>query len=187
MRTVLPSRTRPRPAVSVAVAAFMLTACASLSRSKNQAKHPDQPLSDSQSVAQVVDPAKKIAKVARLQDVSGTYRWESCNDRGEKPYRGRLDMTFVVPPGIDHNAYFQQIANTMEANGWSAGPPRGRHAAGTVIHQDDVMATIGISPYVRADGAIQLLGQCRNMNDHRRDGSFSVDDQLGGAVITTES
>jgi len=157
----------------------MLAACASLFPSKNQAKHPEQPLSDSQSVAQVVDPAKQIAKVARLQDISGTYRWESCNEQGEKPYRGRLDMTFVVPSGADLNSYFQQIANTMESNGWSSGPLPGRRATGTVIHQDDVMATIGISPHVRADGSVQILGQCRNMNDHRRDGSFSVDDRLG--------
>jgi hypothetical protein len=89
-------------------------------------------------------------------------------------------MTFLVPPGADHSGYFQRIANTMEANGWSAGALPGRHASGTVIHQEAVMATIGISPYVGTDGSVQLLGQCRNMNDHRRDSGFSVKDQLVG-------
>lgn len=160
--------------------ASALGGCSGRLASHHQASKPEQPLSDGQSVAQVVAAAKQIANVSRLQDVSGEFHWEACNDQGEKPYRGRLDMTFVVPQGSDHNAYFQRIANTMEANGWSAGPLHGQHATGTVIHQDDVMATIGISPYPVADGSVKLLGQCRNMNDHRRDSGFSVKNQLVG-------
>jgi hypothetical protein len=182
--TVLGKHLRRWPArLAVAVlitTVLVLGGCSARLPSGHQANKPEQPLSDGQSVAQVVAAAKQIAKVSRLQDVSGSYRWESCNDRGEKPYRGRLDMTFVVPQGSDHSAYFQRIANTMESNGWSAGPPHGQHASGTVIHQDDVMASIGISPYPDADGSVKLLGQCRNMNDHRRDSGFSVTDQLVG-------
>jgi hypothetical protein len=167
--------------VAALIAAVLgLGGCSALFPSRHKANHPDQPLSDRQSIEQVLGPAKEIAKVAMLQGVSGNFRWESCNDQGIKPYRGRLDMTFAVPRGADRDGYFQRIAYTMEANGWSAGPPPGRHASGTVIHQDEVMATIGMSPYLRADGAVQLSGQCRNVNDHRRDSGFSVDDELGG-------
>jgi len=143
--------------------------------------HPDHPLTDQEAIAQVVDPAKQIAKVAALQEVSGGFSWESCNDQGEPPYRGRVDMTFVVPAGADHGAYFQQVADTMVAHGWSAGAPPGEHLFGAVIHQNGVVASIGVSPFQGADGAVQLSGECRNMNDHRRDSNgFSISDQLRG-------
>lgn len=142
---------------------------------------PSPPLSDQQAIAQVVDPAKQIAKVAALQDVSGGFSWESCNDQGDPPYRGRVDMTFMVPPGVDHDAYFNQVAKTMVANGWSAGPPPGRYEFGAVIHRGGVMASIGVSPFQGADGAVQLFGECRNMNEHRHDSNgFSIRDQLRG-------
>jgi hypothetical protein len=142
---------------------------------------PEHPMTDQQTIAQVVDPAKQIAKIAGLQDPSGGFSWESCNDQGEPPYRGRVDMTFAVPPGVDHTAYFQQVANTMVANGWSPGAPPGQHLSGAVIHQNGVMATIGVSPFQGADGAVQLFGECRNMSDHRHDSNgFSIRDQLRG-------
>ena len=134
-----------------------------------------------QAIAQVVDPAKQIAKVAALQDPSGGFSWESCNDQGDPPYRGRVDMTFAIPPGIDHGAYYEQVAKTMVANGWSAGPPPGQHPSGAVINKNGVMATIGVSPFLGADGAVQLFGECRNMNSHRADSNgFSIKDQLRG-------
>ncbi len=149
--------------------------------SRHDPNHPEHPLSDQQAIAQVVDPARQIAKVAALQDPSGGFSWESCNDQGDPPYRGRVDMTFMVPPGVDHDAYFDQVAKTMVANGWSAGAPPGRHEFGAVIHQNGVMATIGVSPFQGADGAVQLFGECRNMNDHRQDSNgFSIKDQLRG-------
>lgn len=149
--------------------------------SRHDPDHPEHPLSDQQAIAQVVDPAKEIAKVAGLQDPSGGFSWESCNDQGQPPYRGRVDMTFTVPPGVDHAAYFDQVATTMVANGWSPGAPPGRHEPGAVIHQGGVMASIGVSPFQGADGAVQLFGECRNMNEHRSDSNgFSIADQLRG-------
>lgn len=145
------------------------------------AKHnPDLPFSNERAITQVVDSAKQIAKVAALQAVSGGFSWESCNDQGDPPYRGRVDLTFRVPTGVDRGAYFDQIAETMVATGWSSGAPPGQHLFGTVIHQDGVMATIGVSPFLGADGAVQLFGECRNMNDHRYDKGFSIKDQLRG-------
>ncbi len=140
---------------------------------------PEHPLSDQQAIAQVVEAAKQIAKVAGLQDPSGGFSWESCNDQGEPPYRGRVDMTFAVPPGADHGAYFDRVATTMAASGWAPGAPPGAHLAGTAIHRDGVTAGIGVSPFTGADGAVQLFGECRDMTDHRADSNgFSIKDQL---------
>ena len=61
--------------------------------------------SNEDAMKQVVDPAKQIVKVAALQDVSGGFGFEACNDQGEPPYRGRLEMGFpAILPAISHKA-----------------------------------------------------------------------------------
>ncbi len=110
---------------------------------------PDSPLSDRQAIAQVVDAAGQIAKVAGLQDPSSGFSWESCNDQGKPPYRGR-------------------VAATMVADGRALGAPPGAHAAGTAIHRDGVVARIGCL-FTGAGGAVQPFGECRNATDHRAD------------------
>ncbi|WP_371877829.1 hypothetical protein, partial [Mycobacterium kansasii] len=160
---------------------LLLGGCSPMYPFAHDADHPEHPLSDEQAMAQVIEPAKQITKVAGLRDVSGGFSWESCNDQGDPPYRGRVDMTFNVPPGIDHSAYFEQVAATMVAHGWSSGAPSGQHLFGTAIHNDGVMATIGVSPFLGADGASELSGECRDMNNHRTDSNgFSIKDQLRG-------
>jgi hypothetical protein len=141
--------------------------------------HPANPLSDEQTKSQVLDPAKQIATIANLQNVSGVFGWESCNDQGDPPYRGRVDMSFDVPAGAELNAYFEQIAATMIGHGWSDGPPPGKRPFGRVIHTDGVMAIIGKSSGTVKDGSVELSGECRNMGDHRHDGTwYDVTDQL---------
>ena len=141
--------------------------------------HPANPLTDEQTRAQVIDPAKQIAKTAGLQNVSGVFGWESCNDQGDPPFRGRLDVSFDVPAGSDQNAYFEQIASRMLGHGWSDGPPPGKRPFGRVIHTDAVMAIIGRSSGTLKSGSVELSGECRNMGDHRHDGKwYDVTDQI---------
>lgn len=147
----------------------------------NDADPSADPLSDEQAMAQVIDLAAQIAKTADLQHVSGGFSFESCNDQGDPPYRARVDMTFDVPAGVERNAYFEQIAATMVAHGWSAGPQQGKQPFGTVIRKDGVWAEIWVSPFMGADGAVQIFGECRNVTDHRGDGmanGFSINDRL---------
>ena len=81
-------------------------------------------LSDEEAMAQVVEAARQIVGSARLEDVTGAFRFESCNDQGEPPYRGRVDMSFVMSDGVEPDGFFEQIVATMVGHGWSAGPPR---------------------------------------------------------------
>ncbi|VBA51756.1 hypothetical protein [Mycobacterium pseudokansasii] len=144
--------------------------------------HPAQPLSDEQTKAQVVNPAKQISRTANLQNVSAVFGWESCNDQGDPPYRGRADISFDIPAGTDSNTYFGQIAAAMVAQGWSEGPPPGMRFFGRVIHADGVMAIIGKSGGTIKAGSVELSGECRNIDDHRHDGKwYDVTDQLLGA------
>lgn len=150
--------------------------------SQNRAAQPPEPLSEEQAKAQVIDPAKQIAKVTDLPDLSGTFEWESCNDQGDPPYRGRVDMLFTVPAGVDRQAYFQQIAATMAGqSGWSAGPPPGMRPFGAAVHKDGVMVIIGESGTVGHHGSIRLFGECRNMQDHHNDNGFQrITNELTG-------
>ncbi|WP_262491075.1 hypothetical protein [Mycobacterium simiae] len=67
----------------------------------------------------------------------------------------------------------------MVAGGWLSGMPPGQHLFGAVIHIDGVTADIGVSPFLGADGAVELSGECRNRNNHRNDSNgFSIKDQL---------
>src|ERR1700761_5170779 len=94
-------RRRDRLGALIAVV-VVLGGCSRMSPSSgSDPDHPAHPLSNEQAIAQVVEPAKQIAKVAALQGPSGTFSWESCNDQGRPPYRGRVDMTFSVPAGTD--------------------------------------------------------------------------------------
>ncbi|MEO3761606.1 hypothetical protein ABGB19_25420 [Mycobacterium sp. B14F4] len=143
---------------------------------------PTHPLSDAEATAQVVDAAREMVRAAGLADVTGAFRFESCNDQGEPPYRGRVDMSFSTPDDLAPEAFFEQVAATMVAHGWSAGPPPGKCPFGVVVHTDAVMAVIGRACGAGARGAVQLCGQCRSITDHRGDGATGIDvtGQLSG-------
>ena len=154
-------------------------------RAQEQATSSPPPVktaSNEDTMKQVIDPAKQIVEVAGLKDVFGGFSFEACNDQGEPPYRGRLEVSFAIPGDIEPESYIRQIAHTMvqQGNGWYDGPPPGKRPFGTVIHTDEVMAILSLHPVAREDGAIRIFGECRNMVDHRNDAVKDVDvtDQL---------
>ncbi|ORB88262.1 hypothetical protein B1T49_02000 [Mycobacterium persicum] len=166
-------------AVVALTVVLALGGCSLMYPFAHDADHPEHPLSDEQAMAQVIDPAKQIAKVAGLQNVSVVFGWESCNDQGAPPYRGRVDMGYDMPVGVDPQTYFERIARAMIAQSWSDGPPAGLHAFGRVIHKDGVMAIIGVHSGGKQWGSVELSGECRNIGAHRHDGKwYDIKDQL---------
>jgi hypothetical protein len=139
------------------------------------------PLSDEQAMAQVVEPAREIVRAAELRDVTGGFMFESHNDQGRPPFRGRVDMSFALPDEVEPHTYYRQIATTMADQGWTDGPPAGKQPFGVVIHTESVMAIIGAGCGATSRGSIQVCGQFRNMTDHRDDGKTvgtAITDQL---------
>ncbi len=136
--------------------------------------------SDEDTMKEVIGPGKEIVTVAALQDVSAGFDFEACNDQGEPPYRGRLEMGFRIPENTEPKKYFEQIAQTMvqQGVGWYDGPPPGKNPFGTVIHTNTVFAVIGQNPSAREDGYVHVFGECRNMENHRHAASVNVTDQL---------
>ena len=127
------------------------------------------PMSDEQAEAQVLDVGRQLRTVAGLQDVGGGFSFESCNDQGEPPYRGLVEMSAQLPAGADTDSYARHVADAMVAAGWTDGPPPGKKPYGTVIHKDGVMVVMGPGN-VAGLLAFTISGECRNTTDHRDDG-----------------
>ncbi|MEN4477974.1 hypothetical protein [Mycolicibacterium cosmeticum] len=133
-------------------------------------ERPADPLTADQSTQQVVDVGRQLRKVADLQGVSGGFSFESCNDQGEPPYRGKVEMSSVLPAGVTPDAYARRVADAMVAAGWTDGPPPGKNPYGTVINKDGVMVVMGRA-HVDGRVAYTIFGECRDTTDHRDDGA----------------
>ncbi|WP_343571957.1 hypothetical protein [Mycobacterium sp.] len=140
-----------------------------------------QPLSDEQARAQVVGPAREVVKAANLDITYATFEWSSCNDQGDPPYQGEVNVAFVVPPGADAQTLSRQAAAAVAKQpGWAAGAPAGMHLFGELAHKGNVVAIVGSGNYPER-GSVQVLGECRNMSDHHgHTGPFEITDQLRG-------
>lgn len=131
-----------------------------------------QDLPDAEARAQVVDAAKEIARAANLRVTYATFEWEWCNDQGEPPYHGRVDVAYEVPQGTESAAMAKQVAAVAARQpGWAPGPPPGLNPYGEVVHKGGVMAIASVGNYPER-GSLQIFGECRNMNDHRDDSAL---------------
>jgi hypothetical protein len=132
------------------------------------------PLTDDQTRAQVIEPAKQIVTAADLEGVSGGFSFASCNDQGDPPYQGTVTMHFLLHS--DPDTYFQKVRASMIAHGWNDGAPAGQHFHGTTLNKNGVTANIGFFPSDHSYGEITLYGECRNMTDHHDDGNTNSTD-----------
>lgn len=139
------------------------------------------PPSDDQSRAEVVDAARELVRAAKLSITYASFQWEWCNDQGEPPFHGRVDLAWEVPVGTTSQVLSKQIAATAaQQPGWAPGPPPGFQPAGDVVHKGGVMVIVGPGNYPER-GAVQIFGECRNINDHREDnGIVDITDEVRG-------
>lgn len=143
------------------------------SGSSNPFDDSGHPLTDEQTKAQVIDPAKQIVAAANLQGVDGGFSFASCNDQGDPPYQGRVTIGFLLQG--DPDTYFQHVRTAMQSQGWSEGAPPGQHYHGTTLHKGGVTANIGYIPSDHTRGQIILYGECRDTNDHHHDSGAGLD------------
>ena len=131
---------------------------------------PANPLTDEQTKAQVLDPAKQIATVANLPNVSGVFGWESCNDQGDPPSVAGWTCRLTSPPEPTDRLFRTDRYDDdwPRLVGWSAagqaavrpGNPHGRRHGDHRNERRD-----------GKDGSVEVSGECRNTGDHRHDGS----------------
>lgn len=168
---------------SLVVVAVLLGGCAPVlhkphaAGSTNPYEDTAHPMSDDQTKAQVIEPAKQIVAAAKLEGVSGAFSFASCNDQGDPPFQGTVTLSFLIHG--DPDAYFQQVRAAMIAHGWNEGAPPGQRYHGASLNKDGVAASISYMPSDHAYGQIILDGQCRNMGNHKGEGQWTnINDQL---------
>ncbi|HZA09241.1 hypothetical protein [Mycobacterium sp.] len=168
-------RVRSSPAVRLLVGALMvslvlggaLVLTHALRSPSDTINHPAHPLTDDQARAQVVESARQIVAITQLRRASGGYTFLSCKNESDPPYQGAANMTFELPG--DAVGYFQRIADTLAARGWSEGLPPNQYAFGKTLSKDGVTAIFYRSSDYLNVGIVKLYGECRNMSNHRND------------------
>jgi hypothetical protein len=126
-------------------------------------------MSDEQTRAQVVDPAKRLVHAVGLQLRGATFEFDSCTDQEVAPFRGQVGMGFTFPTGIAKEAYLDDIIAAMVADGWSNGAPAGKKPHGRSMKLGEVMAIVAANPDHPDRGYIEIYGECRNAGDHNAD------------------
>lgn len=146
-------------------------------RRGDAADHPERPLSDEQSKAQVLEAAKEIVAVGELRNATGDYILMSCKNETDPPYQGAIYLTFDLPKATD---YFDQVAATLVSHGWRKAPPPSRYMSGTTVSRNGVTAVLYRDPDRDGSGIMKIYGECRNVVDHRNDttGRVNITDQL---------
>lgn len=145
--------------------------------------HPAAPLTDGQTMAQVMGPAKEIVTVAQLQTATAGYLLMSCRNAHDPPYQGAVFLDFRLPTASngDTLVYLRRVRDALVANGWSEGLPPNRHLSGHALDKAGVTAIFYQNPDQANFGTMQLYGECRNTTDHTgdRSGWTDVTGQLG--------
>ena len=123
---------------------------------------------DTQTRAQVMEPLKALVAALKLEPVAGTFAFESCDDNGDPPFRGGSGATFA-PVGGAADEQMKLLRDTMIAQGWSAGPGKGKLVYGTTLHKGEVFAVLegpdDQSIFPESVG-ITIYGTCDNHGDH---------------------
>ncbi|WP_219858718.1 hypothetical protein [Mycobacterium persicum] len=135
------------------------------------------PLSPQQARAQVVDAASDIINSLHAELTEATFSYESCNDQGEPPFRGVVDLSFWMP-GVSHNgpADPKTLISALVADGWSTDSDFISHSP--TLRKKDVNAIVTVvPPALHGEGfnshvGVKLDGECRDTFDHRKDHSI---------------
>jgi hypothetical protein len=180
----MPTGLRSRPAVSLIAAALALCLVLGLTfialqrfrEMRGAAVEPvANPLTDEQSKAQVLEPAREIVAAGDLRGASGTYLLMSCESSADPPYQGAIYLNFDVPRVFETPKFFRSIASAMTARGFTEGAPPNRHPGGRTFTRDGVTVIYYRTDDASTRGTMQIYGECRNVTDHRLDLTGWVD------------
>lgn len=151
------------------------------------AEVPD-PISPEQARSEVIDAARDITAILHAEVAEAKFRYESCNDQGEAPFRGVVQLILWLR-GTPHNQTVDpdQVLRPLIANGWSTDSEFVSHSPtlqrGPINIIVDVTPTPPAGKTIGGHVGIGVNGQCRDTFDHRTDRSIvSVDvrDQIIG-------
>ena len=141
---------------------------------------PANPMSDDETMKQVVDSARQFVDSGRLKTVHGTYLLMSCRTENEPPYQGTAYIDFDIPPVTTAPDYLPDFARAMIKRGWKAGLDPNQHPGGEIMTKNGVTALFYRNADISGRGVLQIYSECRNVTDHRMDptGFVDISDQL---------
>jgi hypothetical protein len=159
--------TLSRSAAAAAVIGFALSGCAEVT----------EPITPEQARAEVIDAARDITSILHADVTEATFSYESCNDQGEPPFRGVVDMSFWVP-GVPHDEPVDaaRVIQPLTAHGWSTDSDFISHSP--TLRKDKINIILTVVPRppagvkVHSHVGVKADGQCRDTFDHRSDHSI---------------
>ena len=130
-------------------------------------------MTDAQATNQVLDSARQIVDVARLQNVSASHIFLSCTSSHDPPYQAAVYLNFALPESNPVKR-IREVAAAMVAHGWQQAPAMGEHF-GLKLTKDGVTSTFHQNPDDRRFATMHIYGECRNISDHRNDNPAFTD------------
>lgn len=151
----------------MAVVAVVLSGCA-------EVRHP---ISPEEARGEVFDGARDVVTILRPEVKDAQFWYESCNDQGEPPFRGVVQMGLWMP-GVAHEQPVdpQPVLHALTTHGWSTDPEAFSHAP--TLRKDAVTITVTVAhrptdgKKIGAHVTVNVNGQCRDTFDHRTDDSI---------------
>jgi hypothetical protein len=155
-----------KSAVAAAVIGLVLSGCAEVR----------DPISPEETRAEVIDAARDVRSILHGDVAEALFWYESCNDQGEPPFRGVVDMGLWMP-GVPHDEPVdpQRVTQALTAHGWSTDSDFVSHS--TTLRKGDVNIIVDVVPRppagkkIGAHVGVNVNGQCRDTFDHRTDHS----------------
>lgn len=155
-----------RVAVAASTISLILSGC-------SEVRHPIPP---AQARDQVIGAARDIVHALHAEVTEANFSYESCNDQGEAPFRGVVNLAFWMP-GVPHNkpADPQAVIKGLTAHGWSTDSDFVSH--GQTLKKNGVNIILTVAPQppptisLIQHVGVKVDGECRDTTDHRTDGS----------------
>lgn len=138
-------------------------------------EHPGPAATDAQTQTEVVDQARDIVAIGRLNQATAGYMLMSCKDRDDPPYQGAVYLNFLLPTDITAYEYFRTITAAMVGHGWREGLPPNQHLLGRNLSKDGVNAILYPDSDSPGHGVARIYGQCHDTTDHRNDSTAWTD------------
>ena len=135
------------------------------------------PISPQQARAEVIDAARDIIITLHGEVTEALFSYESCNDQGDPPFRGVVNMAFWMP-GVPHDQAVdpQRVISGLVADGWRTDSDFKSHSPTLRKGKINIILTVVPPPRpgekFNSHVGVDVNGQCRDTYDHRTDHSI---------------
>ncbi|ORW06609.1 hypothetical protein [Mycobacterium kyorinense] len=142
-----------------------------------QAASVTNPMTPEQSKAQVVDAAREIVHALGLHVVKAFFSHSSCNDDGDRPFRGEVNIAYPPAPSFEASeAEIAKMVQRLQSLGWTGDPDF--HSHGSVLKKNNVVVTFYPGTGSQ-DSGIDVLGECRDVTTPKQAQGSTEEIKLG--------